>query len=104
MSLKNVELFYERLSADQNFSAQIQNVANKEECSQIVQAAGYHFTPQEFEEYTAQILEDYSSEDLQSLNEQELAAVVGGIKGIIGRPGLMPLYGVVPPRYDLPLL
>jgi predicted ribosomally synthesized peptide with nif11-like leader len=103
MSLKNVELFYERLSADQNFSAQIQNVTNKEECSQIVQAAGYHFTQQEFEEYTAQILEDYSSEDMQSLNEKELAAVVGGIKSIIGRPGLMPLYGVVPPRYDLQL-
>jgi Nif11 domain len=36
MSLKNVELFYERLSTDADFNAQIQGVENKEACSRLV--------------------------------------------------------------------
>jgi predicted ribosomally synthesized peptide with nif11-like leader len=98
MSLKNVRLFYERLLTDEAFKAQIQSVSSKEQCSQIVKAEGYDFTQQEFEEYTAQMLEaDSSNQELQSLNDRELEAVVGGIRSIIGRPGLMPMYGVVPP-------
>jgi predicted ribosomally synthesized peptide with nif11-like leader len=98
MSLNNVKLFYERLLTDEAFNAQIQSVSTKEQCSQIVKAEGYDFTQQEFEDYTAQMLEaDSAMQEFQSLNDRELEAVVGGIRSIIGRPGLMPMYGVVPP-------
>jgi predicted ribosomally synthesized peptide with nif11-like leader len=101
MSLNNVKLFYERLSTDETFNAQIQNVKSKEDCSRIVQAAGYDFTQQEFEDYTAQMLEESNSEQgFQSLDKRELAAVVGGIRGFIKFPGVLPLYGVVPPSED----
>jgi predicted ribosomally synthesized peptide with nif11-like leader len=98
MSLKNVELFYERLSVDADFNTQIQSVENKESCSRIVKAEGYDFTQQEFEEYTSQILEENS--ELRSVDERELQAVVGGISKVIGWPGFhpLPLYGVVPPK------
>ncbi len=98
MSLNNVRLFYERLLIDEAFNAQIQSVSTKEQCSQIVKAQGYDFTQQEFEDYTAQMLEaDSAMQEFQSLNDRELEAVVGGIRSILGRPGLMPMYGVVPP-------
>jgi predicted ribosomally synthesized peptide with nif11-like leader len=101
MSLKDVQLFYERLSVDEHLSAQIQNVASKEECSQIVKAAGYNFTQQEFEDYTAQALEINSSkQELQFLDERELEAVVGGIGRMLFPPERFPLYGVVPPPED----
>ena len=44
MSLGSVRDFYKQLVADDDFRNQIQNVENKEECSQIVKAAGYDFT------------------------------------------------------------
>ncbi len=101
MSLKNVQLFYEKLSVDEHFSAQIQSVASKEECSQIVKAAGYDFTQQEFEDYTAQVLEISSSkQELQFLNERELEAVVGGIGRMLFPPERFPLYGVILPPED----
>jgi predicted ribosomally synthesized peptide with nif11-like leader len=93
MSLKNVELFYDRLSNDEVFSAQLQGIS-KEDCNRIVKAAGYDFTQQEFEEYTAQMLD---SQEMQSVDERELEAIVGGIKGFIGKPIIRPLYGVITP-------
>jgi predicted ribosomally synthesized peptide with nif11-like leader len=105
MSLNNVKLFYERLSTDKTFNAQIQSVSSKEECSQIVKAEGYNFTQQEFEDYTAQMLEkSHSEQGFQSLDERELEAVVGGIRGMIRFPGPLPLYGVVPPSEEPPVM
>jgi predicted ribosomally synthesized peptide with nif11-like leader len=97
MSLKNVELFYKRLSIDKVFSAKIQGVS-KEECRQIVQAAGYDFTQQEFEDYTAKMLKE---QEMQSADEKELEAIVGGINGFIIKPIVRPLYGVITPPNDL---
>jgi predicted ribosomally synthesized peptide with nif11-like leader len=101
MSLNNVKLFYERLLADPAFNAQIQNVASKEECSKLVKAEGYHFTEQEFEDYTSQVLEVGSAEPgIQSLNERELEAVMGGIEHAFPPRNIFPMYGVVPPRLE----
>lgn len=84
MSIENVKAFYQRLADDESFRNQIQNVSNKEECSAIVQAAGYDFTQQEYEEYTFQLLEsDGNSEELKDLSEQELEAVFGGAISLI---------------------
>ncbi|WP_066424364.1 Nif11-like leader peptide family natural product precursor [Anabaena sp. 4-3] len=95
MSLAHVKSFYERLNNDEAFRAQIQNVKNKEECSQIVKAHGYYFTQEEFEEYTIEVLESANAEDeLRAISDQELAAVVGG-------RAAQPLYGVIIPPYRL---
>jgi predicted ribosomally synthesized peptide with nif11-like leader len=78
MSIKNVELFYKRLSTDKVFSSHIQE-ANKEEFSRVVKAAGYDFTQQEFEDYTADLLDgDLSKNVLGEIGERELEAVQGG--------------------------
>jgi predicted ribosomally synthesized peptide with nif11-like leader len=97
MSLKNVKLFYERLSTDKAFGAQIHGIS-KEDCSRIVKAEGYDFTQQEFEEYTSKMLDE---QELQSVDEKELEAVVGGIKGFIGKPIIHPMYGVIIPPNEL---
>ncbi|MBN3962307.1 Nif11-like leader peptide family natural product precursor [Nostoc sp. NMS8] len=101
MSLQHVKAFYEQLANDETFRNQIQGVNNKEECSQIVKAAGYNFTLEEYEEYTTQLLESADSEgELKDLSEKELAAVFGGLTGW---SKFQPLYGVVrpwPPRFQ----
>ena len=105
MSLENVKAFYQRLETDKAFQAQVKAAKNKLECSQIVQAAGYFFTQEEFEEYTAQLLESTTAENsLKDLNEEELEAVVGGaIKGLIGiKEPIQAIYGPVWPK-DFPL-
>lgn len=106
MSLTNVKAFYQRLANDEAFRSQIQNVKSKEECSQIVRAAGYNFTQQEYEEYTAQLLDsDSNDNELKDLSEQELEAVFGGASFLLDENKLGPgskhlMYGVVyPPEY-----
>ncbi|MEH1819598.1 MAG: Nif11-like leader peptide family natural product precursor [Nostoc sp.] len=99
MSLEDVKGFYEKLANDEAFRNQIQAVNSKEECSQIVKAAGYNFTLEEYEEYTTQLLESANGEgELKDLSEKELAAVFGGLTG---KPKIQPLYGVVWPPYQL---
>jgi predicted ribosomally synthesized peptide with nif11-like leader len=92
MSLEQVHAFYERVATDEEFRSRIRSVNSKEECSQIVKAAGFDFTQQEFEEYTARLLEsDRPDEEVQDLSEEDLAAVAGGFITEF-RPGLM-MYG-----------
>jgi predicted ribosomally synthesized peptide with nif11-like leader len=93
MSLKNVKNFYEKLANDEAFRTQMQAVESKDECSQVVRNAGFHFTDEEFEEYTTQLLESTAGEgELKDLNERELEAVFGGI---LGKPIIQPLYGII---------
>ena len=105
MSLENVKAFYEKLASDEAFRTQIQGVNSKDECSKIVKGAGYDFTLEEYEEYTAQLLESSSDNgELRDLNQKELEAVFGGASSIIGRPIGQPLYGVIrPPIHPQPL-
>jgi len=110
MSLEQVKAFYKQLATDEAFRTQVQSVNSKDECSQIVKAAGYHFTLEEYEEYTSQLLESTSAEgELKDLSEKELAGVFGGFTGwpiaqplygvIVKKP--VPLYGVVQPLYGV---
>jgi predicted ribosomally synthesized peptide with nif11-like leader len=97
MSLDNVKSFYARLTSDEAFRSQIQNVNSKDECSQIVREAGYEFTQEELEEYTSQLLESTSDGgEIRDLNQKELEAVFGGLGGGV----VQPLYGVIvwPPQ------
>ncbi|MBW4595836.1 MAG: Nif11-like leader peptide family natural product precursor [Brasilonema angustatum HA4187-MV1] len=101
MSLENVKAFYERLATDEAFRTQVQEVKSKDECSQTVKSAGYDFTQEEFEEYTADLLELSADEDkLAELDEKELATIFAGatvhpMYGVIVQPEPQPLYGVV---------
>lgn len=102
MSLDHVQAFYQKVADDDSFRSKIQSVNNKEECSEIVKAAGFDFTAQEFEEYTAQLLEqDRIDHDVTNLKEEDLVAVAGGlVGGLIFRP----MYGlpVRPPTSKWP--
>jgi predicted ribosomally synthesized peptide with nif11-like leader len=87
MSILNVQAFYIRLENDLTFRSQIEQVKSKDECRKITKAAGYDFTPQEFEEYTAQLLEDHhNNQELQDVSALELEAVVGGISAYLSDP------------------
>jgi len=100
MSLENVRAFYERIADDKEFLAQLQATETQEEGKKILTEAGYDFTSEELEEYTSQILESTDPENniLEELNEEQLAAVVGGLSGIPIQP--QPMYGIIwwPPK------
>ncbi len=96
MSLENVKAFYERLTSDQAFRAQIQGSKSQDEYCKIVKGAGYVFTQEELEEYTAELLESTAAEEsLRDLNEKELAAVFGGFTFPFYLVRPQPLYGAV---------
>ncbi|NCR76920.1 MAG: Nif11-like leader peptide family natural product precursor [Microcystis aeruginosa K13-06] len=103
MALEQVHAFYQKIASDESFRSRIQSVNSKEECSEIVKGAGFDFTPQEFEEYTARLLEsDRPDEEIKDLSEEDLAAVAGGF---IGGVGSRPSYGLPPnrkPKWPIP--
>ena len=103
MSLENVRAFYERLADDEVFRTQLQGVKSKAECSQIVKGAGYDFTQQEYEEYTARLLESTTANsEFRELEEKELEAVMGGASMLLDiRLHVQPKYGVVQPDFEL---
>ncbi|VEP18559.1 Nitrogen fixation protein [Hyella patelloides LEGE 07179] len=78
MSQEHVKAFYERLAQDEIFKAQIEKAKTKQECSQIVREAGYIFTQEEFEAFTAQLLDSSAELNSEQLGEAELEAAVGG--------------------------
>ncbi|MFN6571461.1 Nif11-like leader peptide family natural product precursor [Dendronalium sp. ChiSLP03b] len=98
MSFGNIRAFYKKLANDEAFRAQMQQVQSKDECTRLVKEAGYDFTQEEFEEYTAQLLESNTGDgEIRDLNDQELEAVFGGVSSLIGRkpPTFQPMYGVI---------
>ncbi|CCI02432.1 Nif11-like leader peptide family natural product precursor [Microcystis aeruginosa] len=96
MALEQVHAFYQKVASDESFRSRIQSVNSKEECSEIVKAAGFDFTAQEFEEYTARLLEsDRLEEEVKDLSEEDLAAIAGGFIGSIPK---MLMYGLPPNR------
>ncbi len=102
MALEQVHAFYQKVASDESFRSRIQSVTSKEECSEIVKAAGFDFTSQEFEEYTARLLEsDRPDEEIQDLSEEDLAAVAGGF---IGGFRVRPMYGLPPNRRPIPIV
>ena len=108
MSLEQVHAFYKRTASDEEFRSRLQEANSKEECSQIVKTAGFDFTQQEFEEYTARLLEsDRTTDEMYDLSEKELETVFGGGKRMPIVPGdlmVRPMYGLpMPIPYEPPL-
>jgi len=109
MSLQNVQAFYERIAEDREFLAQLQATQTQEEGKKILAEAGYDFTSEELEEYTSQMLESTDPENnmFEELNEEQMAAVVGGLSKISFIPEdwffiAQPMYGI--PVDEIPTL
>ncbi len=101
MSLESVKAFYQRLAKDEEFRSRLEGLETSEQSSQLLQQAGYNFTEEEFENYTAELLESNLNEgDLKDLNEQELEAVFGGMTPF---PPIEALYGVIAPSFPGPI-
>jgi predicted ribosomally synthesized peptide with nif11-like leader len=94
MSLENVKLFYAQLAIDEAFRTQVQSSKTKEECSQTVKNAGFDFTYQELEDYTAQMLNP--PDDLSELGKAELESVIGGFSALTSK---FPGGGTWPPSW-----
>lgn len=76
MSIESARAFYERMITDEGFRIQYQNAVSNDERREFVLAAGYNFTPEEWEITLAQISQSADSE----LSDAELTAVSGGVK------------------------
>ena len=90
MSIESAKAFYSRITTDNAFRTQFEQAATSEERQQIIQAAGYDFTSEEWEAAKAEINEE--------LSDAELTAVSGGLSilpGVPDVPGfpITPLYG-----------
>ncbi|KYC40659.1 Nif11-like leader peptide family natural product precursor [Scytonema hofmannii PCC 7110] len=93
MSIESANAFYQRITTDEAFRTQLQNTASEGRTA-IIQAAGYDFTPEEWEAATADILE--ASEANTELNDAQLEAIAGGILPVAA-------YGVIlPPNLRWP--
>ncbi|WP_375498185.1 Nif11-like leader peptide family natural product precursor [uncultured Nostoc sp.] len=92
MSIESAKAFYFRMTTDETFRTQLEQAASKEERQQILQAADYEFTSQEWEAAKAQF---QASNDSSELSNSELQAVSGGL------PGLVPVYGT-PALFNIP--
>lgn len=104
MSIENVKSFYQRVANDSAFSERLKNSKNKNECSQIAKEAGYDFTREEYEEFTAQLLELKTIDsEFRELDREELAVVFGGMIGIKYMSQLPP-YGHSPYLYNSSIL
>jgi predicted ribosomally synthesized peptide with nif11-like leader len=105
MSIESAKAFYERMATDETFRLQHQNAKADGERRQLVQGAGYDFTPEEWESALAEIAEAAKSQ----LSDAELESVAGGIK-FIGYPPTFPwtpkfptafpMYGISLPGVD----
>ena len=93
MSIESAKAFYERMITDEAFRTQHQSPATDDERREIVLAAGYNFTPEEWEAALTQISESSNGE----LSDAELTAVSGGVSlpdwPWEGLP-VFPMYGV----------
>lgn len=93
MSIENAKSFYTRVTTDEAFRTQLEQIAAAEERRQTIQAAGYEFTPDEWKIAQEQILAASDSNE-EELSDTELAVVNGGIDIRPIRPILpFPMYG-----------
>lgn len=84
------------MTTDEAFRTQLEQAASKEERKQIMQAAGYDFTPEEWQAAIAQAQASNSTND--EITNEELEAVAGG--GLIPPIQGVAAYGVVSPLFD----
>ena len=88
MSIDSAKAFYSRMTTDEAFRNQLEQLASKQERKQIMQTAGYDFTPEEWQATIAQIQDANSASG--ELSDAQLEAVSGGVAA-------QPMYGVIRP-------
>jgi predicted ribosomally synthesized peptide with nif11-like leader len=93
MSIESAKDFYQKITTDETFRTQLQNTASEERIA-LIQAAGYDFTPEEWEAASAEISESSNHE----LSDAELTEVSGGFR--FPMPFIGTKYGV-PNLWDL---
>lgn len=93
MSIESAKAFYKKMVTDEAFRTQYQNAATNEERREIVLAAGYDFTPEDWESATTQIQASNSTTDDRELNDAQLEAVSGGFG--------VPMYGGPEPTFPV---
>ena len=76
MSIESAKALYYRLSADEVFLEKFEQTASQEEHIQMLQAAGYEFTLEEWKAVIAQIQTSNFSDD--ELSDPDLQSVSGG--------------------------
>ena len=81
MSVESARAFYERIATDETFQKQLRNATNDDKRLDIILAAGYSFTQQEWEAAIAQI-----SESNDGISDAELEAVAGGLGAVPYQP------------------
>lgn len=86
MSIESAKAFYSRIIADEAFRTQLQSTVSEERTA-FIQAAGYDFTPEDWEAATEEALTEASSD--RELDEAELESVAGGIQ-------MVAMYGLPP--------
>ncbi|NMG07801.1 Nif11-like leader peptide family natural product precursor [Brasilonema sp. UFV-L1] len=96
MSIESAKAFYDRIVTDEAFKTQYQSAVSDDERREIVLAAGYNFTPEEWEAAMTQISESSDEE----LSDAELTAVSGGSSLLPGKP---PKWPIVYPLYGAPI-
>jgi predicted ribosomally synthesized peptide with nif11-like leader len=86
MSTESAKALYSRLITDEGFRAQLEKAVNDEERQQILQAAGYEFTPEEWKAA--------SVTPQGELSEEQLETVAGGIAPLIYAAASLAIYAV----------
>jgi predicted ribosomally synthesized peptide with nif11-like leader len=97
MSVENARAFYERLMSDEVFRLQFQDAPSDRDRLNLVLAAGYHFTPQEWESALKEIFKSSVNE----LSDDELSHVNGGAIKI--PHWLMTISVKLPPTFPKPI-
>jgi predicted ribosomally synthesized peptide with nif11-like leader len=82
MSIESAKAFYFRMKTDTMFRSQFEQATSHEEKEQIIQAAGYDFSHEEWELATAEMAILHESDE--ELNQVDLEAIAGGV--IYGSP------------------
>lgn len=88
MSIESAKAFYSQMTADEAFRSQLEQAVSKEERQQILQAAGYDFTSEEWQAAIEQIQDSKAADS--ELSDAQLEAVSGGIATIA-------IYGSIKP-------
>jgi predicted ribosomally synthesized peptide with nif11-like leader len=88
MSIESARAFYSRMTTDEAFRTQLEQAASKEERQQILQVAGYDFTPEEWQIVTAEIQTATPASD--ELSDAQLEAVSGGGAAVAMYGGIWP--------------
>lgn len=78
MSVENAHSFYVRVTTDEEFRTQLEQTSTAAERQQIIRAAGYKFTIEEWETAKEQILAASDSNEGE-LSDTELTAISGGL-------------------------